>query len=96
MVKVTTTKDGVRFAVHAKPRARTSEVRGVREGALDVSLAAPPVDGAANEELIRLLATRLGIAKSRIVILRGEGARTKLVEVLGATPAEITGLAGTK
>ena len=52
----------MRFRVHARPRAKVSAIGEVRGGALDVSLAAPPVDGLANEELVRTVAEALGIA----------------------------------
>lgn len=55
----------------------------MREGALEVALAAPPVDGAANEELVRLLAKVLGIPKRAVRIATGEGSRYKLVELHG-------------
>ena len=81
-----TTKDGcVRIEVHVKPRAKKSVIRGVRDGVLEVSLAAPPVDGAANDELVRVLSKELGVPKSSIVIARGESSRTKLVDVYGVS-----------
>jgi len=73
--------DTARFRVHARPRAKTSAIGQVRGGALDVSLAAPPVEGLANEELIRTLAEAIGVAKSRVRILHGASGREKLVEV---------------
>jgi len=82
-VKLTRKGDAVRFEVHARPRAKKSRVMGVREGRLDVSLAAPPVDGAANAELLETLAKALGVPKSQIELVRGGSGRTKLVEVHG-------------
>ena len=79
----------MRFEVRARPRAKKSQVMGVREGRLDVSLAAPPVDGAANEELVRTLAKALGISNSRVQLVRGEAGRTKLVEVTGLDENEV-------
>jgi uncharacterized protein YggU (UPF0235/DUF167 family) len=61
----------------------------VREGALAVRLAAPPADGAANEELVALLARVLGIARGNVVITRGHGSRTKLVELRDLQPVDI-------
>ena len=85
-----TEKDGaVRFEVHAKPKAHATAVRGVRDGAFVVALAAPPVDGAANEELVRFIAERLGIARRDVRLLRGEGSRTKLLEVRGLAAREV-------
>ena len=77
-----TVKDGwVRFEVHARPRASRSRITAVREGALVVSLAAPPVDGAANEELVAVLADALGVPRRAVVLARGETSKTKLVDV---------------
>ena len=87
-------KDGfVRFEVHAKPRAKKSRVIGPRESrtgtALEVAIAAPPVDGAANEELVRTLARVLDVPRRQVVVLRGEGSTTKLVGVSGLSLAEV-------
>jgi len=90
MLKVVTTREGaVRFEVLAKPRARNSRIAGTREGALVVHLAAPPVDGAANAELIETVARALGIAKRDVVLARGETSRTKLVEVRTLSAEEV-------
>jgi uncharacterized protein (TIGR00251 family) len=76
---------GVRFAVRVHPRASRSAVDGVHDGALRVRLAAPPVDGAANEELVRLLATVLGVSRKDVGIARGATSRSKLVDVRGVS-----------
>jgi len=76
-------ENGVRFAVRVQPRAPRSAVTGVYGSALRVRLAAPPVDGAANEELVRLLAGWLGIARRDVSIVGGAASRSKLVEVRG-------------
>lgn len=79
-----TDKDGaVRFEVHAKPRAKRSRIVGAREGALEVAIGAPPVDGAANAELVRFLADALGVPKRSVEIVRGEGSQKKLIAVQG-------------
>ena len=89
-LKLTLTREAaIRFEVRAKPRARKSAVVGVQEGALVVQLAAPPVDGAANEELIATLARALGIPKRDVAIVRGDSARHKLVEVRGPSEREL-------
>jgi uncharacterized protein (TIGR00251 family) len=87
-----TTKDGeLRFEVHAKPRAKRTSIVGVRahDGALEVALAAPPVDGAANAELLGALAAALGVTRGSVQIVRGEGSRTKLVAVRGIEEGEL-------
>lgn len=78
-----TADGGVRLEIHAKPRARTSRVVGSRGEALDVSLAAPPVEGAANAEAVRFLAELFGVPRARVTIVRGGSARVKLIEVAG-------------
>ena len=84
------TRDGaVRFAVQAIPRARTSSIVGVRNGALAVRIAAPPADGAANDELLATLARALGLARRDVVLVRGASSRDKLVEVRGLPAEEV-------
>jgi uncharacterized protein (TIGR00251 family) len=88
-IRVAVTREGaVRIEVHAKPRARVSRVVGVREGALVVHLAAPPVDGAANAELVDTIAAALSVPRRDVAIVRGETARAKLVEVRGLSAEE--------
>ena len=83
-------RDGaLRVRVHVKPRASKSRVVGVREGALDVAVAAPPVDGEANSELVRTLSRRLGVARQAVSIVSGTTGRSKLVSVEGVTRAEL-------
>lgn len=69
--------------VFAKPRASRSRVLGVREGALEISLAAPPVDGAANQELVATLARALGVPRRQVELVRGDTSKHKLVRVQG-------------
>ena len=84
----------LRFTVHAKPRAKKSAILGVANAELDMALAAPPVDGAANDELVRSLSGALGVPKRSVVIVRGESSRHKLVEVSGLTLDELMGRLG--
>jgi uncharacterized protein len=87
-------RDGaVRFAVRVQPRASRSEVSGLHGEALKVRLSAPPVDGAANEALIALLADVLAVSRRAVRIVAGASARTKLVEVVGVTAALVERLA---
>jgi uncharacterized protein (TIGR00251 family) len=81
MVNLTSQGDGVTLSVLAKPRASRSVVRGEREGALEVAVAAPPVDGEANDELVRFLARALGLARRDVTITSGETARHKRVHL---------------
>ena len=65
------------------PRAGRSGFAGLRDGALLVKLAAAPVDGAANDELIALLAKTLRIPKRDITIVSGERSRSKRIRIAG-------------
>ena len=81
--------NALRIRVRVKPRASKSRILSPREGALEVSVAAPPVDGEANLELIRTLAAALGCAKSAIEIVSGPGSRSKLVAIVGFSEAQL-------
>jgi uncharacterized protein (TIGR00251 family) len=84
--------DSVRLAVRVQPRAARSAVTGVRDGALLVRVAAPPVDGAANEALVRLLAGWLGVARRDVSIVGGAASRSKLVDVRGVSVEAVRSL----
>jgi uncharacterized protein (TIGR00251 family) len=71
------------------PRAPRSAVDGVRDGALLVRLAAPPVDGEANDALISLMAGVLDVPKRDLAIVSGERSRKKRLKVAGLTPASV-------
>jgi uncharacterized protein (TIGR00251 family) len=73
--------------VQVVPRASRSEIIGEHNGALRVRIAAPPVDGAANEELIRILARTFKVSKGAIQIMSGHSGRTKRVGITGGTPS---------
>lgn len=73
------------LSILVQPRASRSEIVGPHGDALKVRLAAPPVDGAANEELVRLLAKELDVSRSSIEIVSGLTSRRKTVRVSGAT-----------
>jgi uncharacterized protein (TIGR00251 family) len=88
-------KDGtLTFQVRVVPRASTSEIVGEHDGAVRVRIAAPPVDGAANEELIRLLARKLGVSRSAISITGGHTSKLKQLSVTGAPPDALEVLSG--
>ena len=83
-LRVRREEGAITFEVRVAPRASRNRVIGVQDGVLKVALTAPPVDGAANEALCKLLAKTLGVSKSAIQILRGERGRTKLLRIRGA------------
>ena len=75
-------QDGsVIFEVRVVPRASRSEIVGAYNGAIKIKLTSPPVDGAANEELIGVLSKELDVAKTDIRIISGQMSRTKRIRV---------------
>ena len=88
MIKLTVADDSITFAVRVQPRAARSGVVGEFAGALKVRLAAPPVDGAANEELIRLLVKLCDVSRANIELVSGVTNKNKLVRVSGISLAE--------
>lgn len=83
-------KDGtVRLNVYVQPRASKTEIVGVHGDAVKIRLAAPPVDGAANDELVRFLAKQLGVAQSNIEIVGGMTSRNKTVAIHGVPLADV-------
>ena len=77
--------DGVRLRIHAQPRATRSEFVGIHDGRLKIRLAAPPVEGAANEELVLFLSRLLDVPRSRISVSAGGASKHKLLQVIGIT-----------
>ncbi|HEV2800506.1 MAG TPA: DUF167 domain-containing protein [Pyrinomonadaceae bacterium] len=92
MLRLTELDDALTFTVRVVPRASRSEVAGTHDGALRVRVAAPPVEGAANEELARTLARALGIPARAVEIKSGHASKTKLVRVTGATRERLLSL----
>lgn len=70
-----------RITIRVIPNASRSEIVGRELGVLKVKLAAPPIDGKANEELIRVLAEHYDIPKSTITIVKGHIGKLKIVEI---------------
>lgn len=75
--------DAIVIDIRVVPRASRSEIVGFESDVLKVRIAAPPVDNAANMELIKLLAKAFGISKSSIEIVGGQSSRSKRVRVRG-------------
>jgi len=76
-------------AIRLQPRARRNEIVGVRADAFVLRVTAPPVDGRANEAVCRLIATAVGVAPSRVTVVRGLTSRDKVVRVEGVVDAEL-------
>ena len=82
------------ISVRVQPRASRNRVAGFRDGTLRVSVTPPPQDGRASAALLELLAEELGIARSRLRILRGHASRDKLVAVEGMAETDVQRLLG--
>jgi uncharacterized protein (TIGR00251 family) len=85
-----------RLTVKVRPRARRSTVTGRLGDAWKLDLTAPPVEGKANEECVRLLAEVAGVPRARVRIVTGLTSRTKVVEIEGVTEEEFSRAAGIK
>lgn len=81
--------DGVLLAVKLQPRASANEIGEPLGSELRIKVTAPPVDAAANEALVRLLADHLDCPRNRVELVRGHTSRHKLVKIYGAS-AEAT------
>jgi len=77
------TREGIVIEVKVEPRSSQKGISGVMENTVKVKLTAPPVGGAANEQLIEVLSEATGIKRSNIRILRGASSRRKVVEIKG-------------
>lgn len=84
MLRCKESEDALTFTVRVVPRASPSGVAGEHDGALRVRVSAAPVDGAANEELIRILARALSVPRRNVEIVSGSISKIKLVRIRGA------------
>jgi uncharacterized protein (TIGR00251 family) len=75
--------------VRLRPRGSRDELLGMRDGVLQARVTAPPVDGKANRALCRLIAKRVGVAPSKVSVVRGAKSRDKLVRVEGIDAATL-------
>jgi uncharacterized protein (TIGR00251 family) len=89
MINYSEKNGSLTFTVRVVPRASRSEIVGEHNGALRVRIAAPPVDGAANEELVRLLSGAFEVPRSAIEILGGHTSKSKTLRVHGARPLDL-------
>jgi len=89
---ITEINDGVTFTVYVQPRASRNELCGTIGNELKLRLTSPPVEGSANKMCTEFLAELLGIAKSRVRILRGEKSRHKTIKVFDVKKSDIVAL----
>jgi uncharacterized protein (TIGR00251 family) len=70
---------GCRIYLYARPRASRTKITGVHDGRVKIQIAAPPVDGAANAEVIKFLSSKLGVRKSAIEFVAGNTGKRKTI-----------------
>ena len=75
--------ESITFSIRIQPRASKNESARMENGGLKIRLTAPPVDGAANEALVRFLADTLAIARSQVEIVSGHTSRDKIIRISG-------------
>lgn len=86
---ITSVDGGVRISVHAQPGAKKTEVAGLHGGAVKIRIQAPPLEGRANDELIRFLAEALDVPRAHVTLYRGEKSRTKIFSIVGVDPVKV-------
>lgn len=96
MIRYSQHDRGLIFAVKVVPRASRSEIAGEQDGTLRVRIAAPPVDGAANRELTRLLARCFELSPSAVEIVSGANSKNKVVRISGAEAKQLEQLIASK
>lgn len=96
MIEISEKDGGISLSVRAVPRASRSKIVGEHDGALKIRIASPPVDGAANEELIRFLCKFTGVPRSQIDIVGGLASKSKIVRIDGIDAARFRQLCGLK
>ena len=80
------------FVVHVIPRAKKTEIAGERNGALVVRVAAPPVEGAANDALVEFFASALRVPRGAVRIVAGARGRQKRIAIAGVTAEDVRAL----
>jgi uncharacterized protein (TIGR00251 family) len=88
------TADGVVIDIRVTPRASSTGIVGIRDGALLVRLHAAPVDGAANDALIELIAKTVGVPRRAVAVVSGERARRKRVRISGVSLEQVRSALG--
>ncbi len=79
-----------KISLRVHPNAARNGVVGFTDGVLEVRIAAPPVKGQANKELVAFLSSLLGVSKSAVIILKGHTGRHKIVAIKGLSQQEVT------
>ena len=78
-----------RISLYIQPGASKTQIAGMHDGMIKMRVAAPPVEGAANQALVEFVAKRLRIPKSRVRVVSGVTSRRKVLEIDGVSPDAI-------
>lgn len=89
MIPIRESANGATFAIKVHPRAKKNAIAGEADGALKLSLTAPPIDGKANDACIEFFAKLLKVARASVTIASGETRRAKVIRVSGLSAAEV-------
>ena len=92
MLQFTEKEGSLIFSVRVLPKSSKSEVVGEHGGALKIKIKSPPVDGAANTELVKILAKFFDVPKSAVEIIKGQTSKTKQIKINGLTAAGLPDL----
>ena len=87
--------DGVLLSIKLQPRASANEIGEALGSELRIKVTAPPVDAAANEALVKLLAQRLDCPRNRVELVRGHTSRHKTLKLYGLAPEDVVKRLGT-
>lgn len=80
---------GARIRVQVTPNAKKTEILGVQDGALKIKLQAQPVEGKANEALVRFLSGRLDVPRKAVTLMHGAASRQKSLTIAGLEPEAV-------
>ncbi len=89
MIEIRETSSGVSFGVRLQPKAKKTAIIGELDGALKLGVTDPPVDGRANEALVRFIAELLKVSRASVTIAAGATTRNKVIRVEGVTAEQV-------
>jgi len=92
VLKIREVENYVTFSVRVQPRSSKNEICGIYGDAMKIKLTSPPVEGEANEGLIKFLSDILKISKGQIEIISGHKSRTKSIKIIGVTKEKVADL----
>jgi len=92
LLEIVEKDSSVTFSVRVIPRSSRTEIVGERDGALKVKLKSPPVEGAANEELVRFLSKLFGVTQAQLEIVSGQTSRNKRIRISDLSADKISSI----